>query len=332
MSQQNRAIILTAIQERGPISRADLAVLLGLNPATLTRITRDLIADGLITVDGEGETKGAGRKPILLRFNHGARLVIAVRGDHRQLSGALGDLASETLHRAAALDLSVERLVADLLEGDPSYRQRLAAICVCVPAAVGGVETLRARYDVPVLETDSVTAAAVSEAAATGADAFALLYLGARSANCLYLHGQTRVGQLGLSAEGRALTEILSDAGLIAAFRAARATGAPTALSHGERAALIFEAARHGDPAALAAVTRVTRDLAYCVAWHRRAFDISRVVIAGEWIRAADVLLPALRGELSAWGDPLPEVVRMKDEAPLMGALRMAIRVADPTR
>src|SRR5262249_29776896 len=98
MRQQNRAIVLAKIQEQGPISRVELANLLGLNPATITRITRDLIGEGLVKEEGEGESKGvsgskAGRKRVLLRFNHIARLAVAIHCGSRQVTGVVADLA-----------------------------------------------------------------------------------------------------------------------------------------------------------------------------------------------------------------------------------------------
>lgn len=44
----NRAAILALLGARGPASRADLARALDLSPALITRLTRDLLADGLI--------------------------------------------------------------------------------------------------------------------------------------------------------------------------------------------------------------------------------------------------------------------------------------------
>lgn len=313
--------------------------MLGLNPATVTRITRDLIEDGLVTEEGEGTTKGAGRKPILLQFNHSARFVIAVQGDGQYITGIIANLASEVLHRRTTLNMgSVEEIVEALLEENPNYRGQLAVICLCLPLDAQLSKTTHAlekRYGVHILVSDKVTAAAHEEITTQGTDAtFALLYLGAKSSNCVVIGGQSRVGQLGFSPDGQPLSHRLSDAGLIEVFEAAYTSGIPSALNKQERVAQIFEAARHHDPAATQAVNWVIEDLAYCVAWFNRSLGIDHIILAGEWVRATDIILPRLEQALTKWVVPPPvvSISKLKEEASLMGAVHMAIRIASPTR
>lgn len=347
MRHQNRAIILATIQEQGPISRVELASLLGLNPATITRITRDLIDDGLVTEQGEGETKGAGRKPILLLFNHSARLVIGIQSDGRRITSGIANLANELLTRRTTIESPTPtlpvlvELIEELLEENPSYRQRLAAICLSVPES-DDVSTLVAEmtenFGIPILMSDVVTTTAVGEALVGGMRdqaVFALLYLGPRSASCVYLNGQARVGRIGLTQAGEALDVKLSDAGLVDLFANVCAEGIPSALTNMEtvRAGLIFEAARHDDPAARETIRRMTSDLTYAIAWTSRALNIGHVVFGGTWVRAADLLLPQLEAQLAAWDGAAPEIhiAKLRDEASLMGAIQLAIRVAGPT-
>lgn len=347
MRHQNRAIILATIQEQGPISRVELASLLGLNPATITRITRDLIDDGLVTEQGEGETKGAGRKPILLLFNHSARLVIGIQSDGRRITSGIANLANELLTRRTTIESPTPtlpvlvELIEELLEENPSYRQRLAAICLSVPDSdviTTVVAELTEKFGIPILLSDVIASTAVGEALVGGMrdqQVFALLYLGPRSASCVYVNGQARVGRIGLTPNGTPLNERLSDAGLVEVFAAVCTEGIPSALTNMEtvRAGLIFEAARHDDPAAREAIHRMSGDLAYAIAWISRALDIGQVVLGGTWVRASDLLLPELEQAMGSWGDDVPEIhiAKLRDEASLMGAIQLAIRAAGPT-
>src|SRR5688500_8722202 len=74
----NRAVVLRTIWNGGAISRAELAEVTGLNPATLTRITRELTEGGLIEEVGLDQSTG-GRPRTLLRVRKQAGHVLAVQ-------------------------------------------------------------------------------------------------------------------------------------------------------------------------------------------------------------------------------------------------------------
>jgi predicted NBD/HSP70 family sugar kinase len=73
----NRALILNKIKVEGHISRADIARATGLSPATVTGISAELLAQGLIR-EQSGESKG-GRPPILLSLEPDGGYVIGVK-------------------------------------------------------------------------------------------------------------------------------------------------------------------------------------------------------------------------------------------------------------
>lgn len=77
--EQNEATILKTIIHEETISRAALSLATGLNKASVSSITKKLIADDLVTETGigDGSTVG-GRKPILLAFNPKAALGISI--------------------------------------------------------------------------------------------------------------------------------------------------------------------------------------------------------------------------------------------------------------
>ncbi|MBZ0316193.1 MAG: ROK family transcriptional regulator [Anaerolineae bacterium] len=339
MRQQNRAMLLQAIQEQGPISRIDLASLLNLNPATITRIVRMLIDDGLVIEEGEGENKGAGRKPVLLRFNHRARLIIGINISHHQMTGMVADLGGNPLSRRTLLlskKLSAEALLdltEELFSENPGFRQRLVTLCIgSEKHSMDFLYTLRTELEhqlgLPVSCYDPAALAAVGEAEAGSMKeqpVFALFYLGHQSLSCLSIYGQLHTGWLGLAADGRSLAEVVCENGLMNAYQVANGSS--------PQPPLIFEAARNADPAAVQAVEKMAAALAQAAAWVRHLAGIQHVVIAGPWIRSADPLIPAIRRQLAALTEEAPEIVpaALKTDASLMGAVYMAVRVADTT-
>ncbi|MGQ9600512.1 MAG: ROK family protein [Anaerolineae bacterium] len=99
MRAVNRSTVLNFTKNHGPISRTDIARLSGLSLATVSSITADLIAEGLIYEKEEGESTG-GRRPILLALNHRGRYVIGIKLMERQVIAVLTDLNATVLHRA----------------------------------------------------------------------------------------------------------------------------------------------------------------------------------------------------------------------------------------
>jgi len=99
----NRNLVLNLIKSRGPISRVELARLSGLSPATISSISADFIAAGLVHEMGQGESTG-GRRPVMLRLNHKAGFVVGVKLMEHSVATAVTDLDAEVLyHQLASL-------------------------------------------------------------------------------------------------------------------------------------------------------------------------------------------------------------------------------------
>ena len=73
----NRQISLNLIREKQPISRAELARLMGLRPGAVSLIVNDLLAAGLLFEGSKGESKG-GRRPTQLYIETRRRCSVAV--------------------------------------------------------------------------------------------------------------------------------------------------------------------------------------------------------------------------------------------------------------
>ena len=73
----NRQISLNLIREKQPISRAELARLMGMRPGAVSLIVNDLLEAGLLFEGSKGESKG-GRRPTQLYIETRRRCAIAV--------------------------------------------------------------------------------------------------------------------------------------------------------------------------------------------------------------------------------------------------------------
>lgn len=75
----NESLVLKAIIENGPISRASLSELTTLNKASISSIVKTLIEERLVNETGIGDASSmGGRKPILLEYNSSSGAVVAI--------------------------------------------------------------------------------------------------------------------------------------------------------------------------------------------------------------------------------------------------------------
>lgn len=94
----NKSLILKIIRENGPLSRADIAKILGLNPATVSSNIKILLNDGLIKEHGIGESSG-GRKPIMLTINKASFNCIGVNVQKDRVITAAVNLEGQLISR-----------------------------------------------------------------------------------------------------------------------------------------------------------------------------------------------------------------------------------------
>lgn len=94
----NRSAVLRLIGREGPISRTEIARRLALSPATVTAVTRRLIAAGLVDVVDQAPSRG-GRPAILLGLVGGAAHAIGVKVAADHLVGVRVDLDAEVVER-----------------------------------------------------------------------------------------------------------------------------------------------------------------------------------------------------------------------------------------
>jgi predicted NBD/HSP70 family sugar kinase len=109
----NAALVLRALYDYGPISRAEVARLSGLTRTTVGDVISDLMGEGLAREVGRGPSTG-GKAPILLELIDGARHVIGLDLGEEVFRAALVDLRGQ-------LQRTIERPVTGLT-GDESLQ------------------------------------------------------------------------------------------------------------------------------------------------------------------------------------------------------------------
>lgn len=200
----NRSAVFRLIGVAGPIARNQIARQLGLSPATVTAVTRELLDQGLVRVAERAPSRG-GRPALLLEVVGGAAAAFGVKIAPDHLVGVRVDLEAEVLSRfgapfdAGAPD-AVERL-GGILErwlGDSSSSVPLLGVGIGVSGVVDGAtgaldspllgwrglplaELLQERVQLPVYVDNDVNTLAVFErlyGRASGADHFVTVTIG----------------------------------------------------------------------------------------------------------------------------------------------------------
>ncbi|AUG80613.1 ROK family transcriptional regulator [Kitasatospora sp. MMS16-BH015] len=134
----SRAILLRRVYFDGPISRQELGPATGLSAGSISNVTAELLADGLLEECGSVESEG-GRPRILLRVPPGAAHLIGVDVGETQVRVALFDLALTELaasdHPLTDCGHDVAHVVELVLGGVAEVLHRTGAD----PASVLGV-------------------------------------------------------------------------------------------------------------------------------------------------------------------------------------------------
>jgi len=182
----NRSAILAHLGAQGPASRADLARLLGLSPASLTSLAKELIADGLIVeLDHSPSQGGRPARMLGLAASDARAIGVKVVADHVAfvevgIDGSVQRSASEPFDAAASTFLAdLADLLRRFIQGGGSTR--LLGVGVGVPGSVdrqgSGLvdsaqlgwnqvplgETLRREIGLPVIVENNVNALAMAE-------------------------------------------------------------------------------------------------------------------------------------------------------------------------
>ncbi len=145
--RSNRAAVLRCLQRQGSLSRKGLASALGLTPAAMTKITAELLGEGVLKETAPAAGVGVGRRELRLRLDPHARCALGVMLGLREaiLSAVWLDgtvIFSEIV--ALPLKAPAEETVADLsqqllalAEEKGLDRDRILGLGVAVRGIVG---------------------------------------------------------------------------------------------------------------------------------------------------------------------------------------------------
>lgn len=202
----NRRLVFDLIRTAGVLSRSDLVNATGLQPQTITNITKDLLERGLISEEGRLQhRRGAPQK--LLRLNHRAGCALGIHLDRKGITAVACDLAANALaslhapmewnNPEASLD-TIAHVIADLTlkcEGIPvwgtgiamptlqeaGYEEYVGAPGWQSWSQIPVADRLEARCGIPVIVENDATAAAIAErhaGAASGLTHYVYIFVG----------------------------------------------------------------------------------------------------------------------------------------------------------
>lgn len=182
----NRSLLLRALHHGGPASRADLAKLVGLTPATVSSVVRELVESGL--VDELGRISGGIGKPAtMVGIEPDGRHIVALDlSEPERFHGALVDLSGRIVERrsferdGATGGAALDRVAAICAEMVAAAERPLLGVGIATPGIVDqdGVvlraarlewrgqpvaDLLAAESGVPVHVANDANAAAVAE-------------------------------------------------------------------------------------------------------------------------------------------------------------------------
>jgi N-acetylglucosamine repressor len=101
---QNRALVINLLRLHGPLSRSEVSERTGLAPSALTRLSRDLLADGIVIETGKSDSTG-GRPAVLVSLNPEYSRSIGIKVERARVLAAAVDLTGAIRDRA---DISFE--------------------------------------------------------------------------------------------------------------------------------------------------------------------------------------------------------------------------------
>ncbi len=96
---QNRALVINLLRLHGSMSRSEVAERTGLAPSALTRLCRDLLAEGVVIETGKSGSTG-GRPAVLVALNPEYSRSIGIKVERGRVLGAAVDLAGNIRDRA----------------------------------------------------------------------------------------------------------------------------------------------------------------------------------------------------------------------------------------
>lgn len=131
----NLSIILNALRDHSPVSRASLATATGLNKTTVSSLVQQLIDANFVSEIGAGRTEETGRPGILLELNPRAGCIIGAEIGVDFISAIVTDFAAEIMWRHleqidmhSSRESTIGRTLEVIKEGIEQTRGRCKAV------------------------------------------------------------------------------------------------------------------------------------------------------------------------------------------------------------
>jgi N-acetylglucosamine repressor len=361
----NASLVLRALYDLGPISRADIARLTGLTRTSVGELVADLETEGLAEDIGRGPSTG-GKAPTLVALIDDARQVVTLDLGERTFTAALLNLRGTIRHRAtrdiegADGDAAVA-LVTDLIDEILAREHSpILGIGVGTPGIVGADGTIRwavnlswadlplgeilqMRYQLPTIVANDSRAAAIATYLFGGEDRPANLVaikVGRGVGAGLVLNGELfsgdgdgagEIGHIVVEPDGAACTCgrfgcLETVASAPAILRAAESAGLRGMTLDG-----LGASAAGGDATALTVVRAAGRALGTAIANLIGILDVREIVVHGSVTALGEPWLEAIRDEATRRSlGPLSRETRLLDggtgeDLTLLGAATMLL-------
>ncbi|HCX84834.1 MAG TPA: ROK family transcriptional regulator [Micrococcales bacterium] len=314
-----------------PVPRAELARLLGLSRASLTRLTRTLIDGQILEEVGVELRTRTGRPSELLQVRSDAARVLGVKLTADTAYVVVTDLAARVLDAVEEplADRRPEAVVAQLAATHASLTARhgsFVATGVCLAGDVVGEGRARTVLDSAWLGWDEVALEAMLTDAiggvvrtendvralteylhwfgpVTGRDSLVLVTVGTGIGVGLVIEGRQLAGRHGRA--GRLDHLVLDPAGPICGLghrgcvSAYLTSGAITGAVRADSYDAAVASARDGDPAAVRAFEDAGRALGYLLGTLANAVDPEALVVTGDGLAVVELAGEAVRAELA---------------------------------
>ncbi|MCX7601561.1 MAG: ROK family transcriptional regulator, partial [Meiothermus sp.] len=329
IKRQNRRLILEALRRNGPLSRAELARVVGLTKSTVSSLIQELL-DEQVLYEGTLQTTGLGRPGMSLEFHAEGAMALGVELAVESTTLILLDLNNQTQGQwewvespSTSLPERLYKLAAQIQVLVPGY-ERLLGIGLAVPGVIKQdrtlvyapnsgpgwrderpAEALEALLGLPVTLDNDANASAFGETF-WGENHSPLLYIMLTTGlgTGLVVDGQVYRGRTGAAGElGHWLTgptRQLGSASVVEGELSLRSAVSHYQAHSGRSEGFqgILARADEGDPMALETLERLARALGRFIANVAVAFDPAVVVLGGPGAEAWPWLEAPLRSTL----------------------------------
>lgn len=332
----NRRLILNLLRNRGPISRAELALVTGLSPAAVTFVVTELMDDTLV-IEREAVSSTNGRRPTPIDINYEAHLALGFKLNRDNIACVLTDLATAPLATLEAqvpdtspegmiqaIETAIPRLLADAHRNEkdimgigvsiPGEVDPKKGICLQSPRFgwrnLPFAELLAERVHVPVWIDDDVNAFAIAQklfGAGRNHRNFAALAIGTGIGCSLVLNGEIYHGSNSAAGKLGHITSVPNGAlcecgrrGCLMAHAAEPAMLDEYQRRLGKRISRteFVAAVEAGDETAVAILDESGTRIGRHLADLVNLFDPEVIVVGGEAVQFGEALLTPLRAAM----------------------------------